>query len=110
ARSGRSLNMLKGTHVTLRPVRESDLEHLYACHADVDNRGSYFPRGILGKPSFDKQFHENGMWSRDEGTLVITVPDDRIVGHIEFFPTVGYLDEHELSYQIYDPQDRGNGY
>ena len=102
--------MLAGTSVTLRTVRDSDLEHLYRLHCDIDNRGAYFPRGVQGQPTFQKQFQENGLWGRNEGTLLITVPDDRIVGHIEFYPTVGYLDEHELSYLIYDPQDRGKGY
>lgn len=102
--------MLKGTLVTLRPVRASDLDLLYSLHTDIDNRGAYFPRGILGKTTFQKQFEEHGLWQRNEGTLLITVPDDRIVGHIEFFPTVSYLDEHELSYLIYDAQDRGMGY
>jgi len=32
------------------------------------------------------------------------------LGHIEFFKTVDYLDELELSYQIYDQAERGHGY
>lgn len=32
------------------------------------------------------------------------------MGHIEFFKTVNYLDELELSYQIYDQAARGHGY
>ena len=102
--------MLVGTRVTLRPVRESDLDRLYALHTNIENRGAFFPRGIQGQTTFQKPFHENGMWTRDEGTLLVTVADDRIVGHIAFFPTVAYLDEHELSYLIYEPQDRGKGY
>jgi RimJ/RimL family protein N-acetyltransferase len=41
--------------------------------------------------------------------LVVTLPDGDIVGHIEFFRTVPYLDEFELSYQIYGTQNRGKG-
>jgi ribosomal-protein-alanine N-acetyltransferase len=102
--------MLAGTLVTLRPVMEADLDQLYSFHADIGNRGAFYPRGVQGQTTFRQQFQENGMWSRTEGTLLITVPEDRIVGHIEFFPTVGYLDEHELGYLIYDPEDRGKGY
>lgn len=36
-------------------------------------------------------------------------PSDAILGHIEFFKTVNYLDEYELSYQVYATQQRGKG-
>jgi ribosomal-protein-alanine N-acetyltransferase len=101
--------MLKGTSITLRPVRETDLEELYAFHVDIDNRGEFFPRGILSQPAFNKEFHETGFWSREEGMLVIINNTDDIIGHIEFFKTVNYLDEYELSYILYTPQQRGHG-
>jgi RimJ/RimL family protein N-acetyltransferase len=101
--------MLKGTSITLRPVRESDLEQLYAFHVDIDNRGEFFPRNIVSWPAFRKQFDEDGYWSRDEGMPVIASPEGSILGHIEFFKTVNYLDEYELSYQVYDPAQRGKG-
>ena len=41
--------------------------------------------------------------------LVIVSPDDALLGHIEFFKTVNYLDEYELSYQVYAPEHRGKG-
>lgn len=100
--------MLKGTSITLRPVRETDLEELYAFHVDIDNRGEFFPRGILSQPAFNKEFHETGFWSREEGMLVI-INNNNIIGHIEFFKTVNYLDEYELSYILYTPQQRGHG-
>jgi RimJ/RimL family protein N-acetyltransferase len=34
---------------------------------------------------------------------------DEILGHIEFFKTVNYLDEYELSYQVYASEQRGKG-
>jgi [ribosomal protein S5]-alanine N-acetyltransferase len=101
--------MLKGKSITLRPVRDTDLEQLYAFHVDIDNRGDFFPRGLLAQPAFQKQFEETGFWSKDEGMLVIVSPDDALLGHIEFFKTVNYLDEVELSYQIYAPEQRGKG-
>jgi ribosomal-protein-alanine N-acetyltransferase len=101
--------MLKGTSITLRPVRETDLDQLYAYHTDIDNRGDFFPRGILAQPAFRKQFQETGFWSKEEGMLVIVSPKDEILGHIEFFKTVNYLDEFELSYQVYAPEQRGKG-
>lgn len=101
--------MLKGKSLTLRPVREIDLDQLYAYHIDIDNRGDFFPRGILSQPAFSKQFQETGFWSNEDGMLVMVSPDEEILGHIEFFKTVNYLDEYELSYQVYAPEQRGKG-
>jgi RimJ/RimL family protein N-acetyltransferase len=102
--------MLKGRSITLRPVHDIDLEELYDIHTDIQNRGDFFPRGILSQPAFQKQFQENGFWGRDDGMLLIISPNNEILGHIEFFKTVNYLDEYELSYQIYDANQRGKGF
>ena len=101
--------MLKGKSITLRPVRDTDLDQLYSFHIDLDNRGDFIPRGLLAQPAFHKQFQDTGFWSKDEGMLVIVSPDDALLGHIEFFKTVSYLDEYELSYQVYAPEHRGQG-
>lgn len=101
--------MLKGTAITLRPVLETDLAALYAFHVDIANRGEFFPRGILSQPAFNQQFHDTGLWSRDDGLLVIINNADEIIGHIEFFKTVNYLDEYELSYILYAAEQRGQG-
>jgi len=101
--------MLKGKSITLRPVRDTDLAQLYTYHTDIDNRGDFFPRGILAQPAFHKQFQETGFWSKDDGMLVMVSPNDEILGHIEFFKTVNYLDEYELSYQVYAPENRSKG-
>ena len=77
--------MLKGKSISLRPVRETDLTQLYTYHIDIDNRGEYFPRGILSQPAFQKQFQETGFWSKEGGMLIIVSPEVAIVGHIEFF-------------------------
>jgi [ribosomal protein S5]-alanine N-acetyltransferase len=101
--------MLKGKSITLRPVLDTDLDQLYAFHIDIDNRGEFYPRGLLPQPAFQKKFQETGFWSKDEGTLVIVSPDGALLGHIEFFKTVNYLDEYELSYQVYDSEQRRKG-
>ena len=101
--------MLKGKSITLRPVRDTDLDVLYAFHTDIDNRGDFFPRGIIAQPVFQKRFQDDGFWSKEEGMLIITSPNDTMLGHIEFFKTVNYLDEMELSYQIYAADQRGKG-
>ena len=101
--------MLKGKTIMLRPVRDTDLDQLYEFHVDIDNRGDFFPRGILAQPAFCKQFQETGFWSKDEGMLVMVSPQDAILGHIEYYKTVNYLDEYELSYQVYATEQRGKG-
>ncbi|MFO7684417.1 MAG: GNAT family protein [Chloroflexota bacterium] len=101
--------MLKGSTFTLRPVRDTDLVQLYAFHLDIDNHGDFFPRGILAQPIFRQRFQESGFWNKEDGMLVIVSASDEIVGHIEFFKTVNYLDEYELSYQVYDAEKRGKG-
>lgn len=102
--------MLKGKSITLRPVRDTDVDQLYAYHVDIDNRGEFFPRGILAEPVFRRRFQETGFWEQDDGMLLIVSPGDEILGHIEFFKTVNYLNEYELSYQIYAPEQRGKGF
>ena len=101
--------MLHGSIITLRPVRETDLDFLYERHLDLENRGEFFPRGIVGETTFRRQFEENGLWSKDEGMLVIASLEGAILSHIEFYKTVNYLDEYELSYQLYSMEERGRG-
>jgi RimJ/RimL family protein N-acetyltransferase len=101
--------MLKGKTIALRPVRDTDVDQLYAYHIEIDNRGAFFPRGIKAQPVFKKHFQETGFWGKDDGMLVIVSPQDEILGHIEYFKTVNYLDEYELSYQVYAPERRRKG-
>lgn len=101
--------MLKSKKISLRPVRERDLDCLYGYHQDIDNRGPYFPLGVMPEPVFRRKFRETGFWGEDEGLLLVVTGDEQIVGHVEFFQTVSYLDELELSYQIYGKDHRGKG-
>jgi RimJ/RimL family protein N-acetyltransferase len=101
--------MLKGQSITLRLVRETDLDQLYIHHLEIDARGDYYPRGVLSQPAFRKQFQETGFWGKDDGTLIMVSPQDEILGHIEFFKTVNYLDEYELAYLVYSTEQRGKG-
>jgi RimJ/RimL family protein N-acetyltransferase len=101
--------MLVGKVVTLRPVREADLEGLYRFHLDLASRGEYYPRGVESQTAFLRQFREDGFWGREEGTLLMVSAADEPIGHIEFFKTVNYLDELELGYQVYDRANRGKG-
>src|SRR5687768_13185498 len=102
--------VLQGTRVTLRPVREDDVDAMYSAHIDIANRGAFFPLGVLSESAFKQGFAETGFWQKEEGTLLITTPDAPLAGHIEFFKPVNYWDAFELSYQLYDEQFAGRGY
>lgn len=101
--------MLTGKTIRLRPLREADLERVYEFHQDISNRGLYFPIGVVAEPVFRRRFQESGFWEENEGMLLIVNDEDEILGHIEFFHTVAYLDELELSYHIYTSEQRGKG-
>jgi RimJ/RimL family protein N-acetyltransferase len=102
--------MLQGRLIELRPVRESDLEEMYAAHVKIADRGPHFPLGVLSEPAFRREFAENGFWQREEGTLLIFTPEGELAGHIEFFKPVSYWDAFELSYQLYGDRFAGRGY
>ena len=102
--------MLNGDRVVLAPVREADLPAFYDAHVDIRNRGAYFPLGVLSESTMKTRFAQTGFWEKEEGTLLIRNLDGQMVGHIEFFPPVGYWDAFELSYQLYDEAYAGRGY
>jgi RimJ/RimL family protein N-acetyltransferase len=93
----------------LRPIRESDLDALYAAHTNIANRGAFFPLGVQSESAFKRDFAESGLWQREEGTLLIETLDGELAGHIEFFKPVSYWDAFELSYQLYDDRFAGRG-
>ena len=102
--------MLQGTSISLRPIREADLDALYDAHVTISNRGPYFPLGVGSESGFRREFAENGFWEREKGMLVIVTPEGAIAGHIEFYKPISYWDAFELSYQLYDEALAGRGY
>ena len=101
--------MLKGENVQLRLVRESDLEAVYAGLNDLSNRGAYFPANLHPESRLRAKIQDDGFWSTDEGLLLIVDNFGAVIGHIEFYKPVDYLDGYELSYLIYDVDARGKG-
>jgi RimJ/RimL family protein N-acetyltransferase len=101
--------VLTGEVIRLRPVRESDLDQLYRFHVDIANRGEYFPLKIDSETVFKRRFQETGLWSESEGMLLIVDDTDKILGHIDFYRTVNYLDELEMGYHLYSRNDDRKG-
>ena len=102
--------MLPGRRMSLRPVRSSDLDEMWAAHTNIANRGAFFPLGVMSESRFRAEFAESGFWQREEGFLLIISPEGEMAGHIEFFKPVNYWDAWELSYQLYDDRFAGRGY
>ena len=54
--------VLAGASVTLRQVRDADADVLYDAHADIRNRGPYFPLGDMSQTEFRGEFAQHGFW------------------------------------------------
>jgi [ribosomal protein S5]-alanine N-acetyltransferase len=102
--------MLVGKRVTLRTVRESDLDQLYELTADVRAMGDFWTPNMESEIKRRKRIEETGDWDSDRGLLLITDHADRILGQIFFFTPARYLNAFELAYRIYKPEDWGQGY
>ncbi len=101
--------MIQGDQIRLRLVREADLEQLADFDEDISNRGEFFPVGFASLPTWQDRYGKAGLWEAKAGTLIIADAGGGILGHIEFFETVNYLDELELSYIIYSREHFGRG-
>lgn len=101
--------MLFGERVSLRPVREADLEWFYDGYSDLRNRGDHYPLRIRSEPTFRRSFAEDGLWSLDEGTLLIVDASGARLGYIEFFRAIHYLDAYEIGYLLFDSAAAGRG-
>ncbi len=102
--------MLRGNGIELRLVREGDLGTLYNLLTDLGTRGSYFPLGVMSETRLRAEFNENGFWDQEEGMLLIVDHEDQIVGEIEYFPIIHYLQGYEISYQLFGTQHSGKGH
>jgi len=101
--------MLNGEGIRLRHVRERDLDVLYDLHTDIDTRGDFYPLGTYSEPAFKKEFQETGFWKSDEGLLLMVDDQDTLIGEIQFFRTLDFLDELEIGYRLYSPDYAGRG-
>ncbi len=101
--------MLQGQQIRLRLVREGEVDRMHDFHQDISNRGDFFPVGVVSLPVFRERYQKSGFWEGSEGTLIIADDSDSMLGHIEFFETVNYLDEMELSYILYSRESASRG-
>jgi ribosomal-protein-alanine N-acetyltransferase len=101
--------MLKGENITLRPVRDADLDHLRELDLDLDSRGDYWPLSIMPEPAYRDEFARTGFWGENFGRLLMVDHADNILGEIMFFKTVPYMDEFEIGYRLFGKNHWGKG-
>ena len=101
--------MLIGKKISLRLVKEKDVELLYDYHADVSNRGDYFPLAVKSQPNFIKEFKDTGFWTDEYGRLLIQNDLHEILGSIWYFKSICYYDALEIGYIIYSDTHRNKG-
>ena len=102
--------VLRGGVVELRLVREADLVTLYESMSNLETRGAYFPLGVMSETTLQAEFNKNGFWDQDEGMLLMVNDAAEIVGEIEYFPIIHYLQGYEISYQVFGAEHTGKGY
>jgi len=102
--------MIKGSIVTLRTVRETDLDNLFVLWSDIRNRGEYFPHNIQSETSFKKDFHETGFWMDSYRQLLICNKEEQVVGTVFVFKVQSYFNGVEIGYILFDEASRNKGY
>jgi len=101
--------MIRGKNITLRTVRETDLNALYTALSDLASRGDYFPLSLMSETAFQREFHAHGFWSNDSGRLLICDAEDHLLGSIWYFQAVPYYDGLAIGYQLFDVGRRNSG-
>jgi ribosomal-protein-alanine N-acetyltransferase len=101
--------MLEGRSVILRLFSEADLDEFCTLEARIAERGEFYPIMLHSVAESRKKFGENGWWGGDEGRMLITSKEGRMLGGIGFFPASKYQAGYELGYAIFRPEDRGKG-
>src|ERR1044072_9623542 len=102
--------MIRGSKVTLRTVRETDVDKLFVLWSDIRNRGEYYPHGILSETSFKKDFHETGFWTDAYRQLLICNKEDQVVGAVFVFKIQSYFNGVEIGYILFEEASRNKGY
>ncbi len=101
--------MIRGKHITLRTVRETDLDALFTALSDLASRGDSFPLSLMAESAFKREFHAHGFWSNDAGRLLIGDAAERLLGSLWYFHAVPYYDGLEIGYQLFDVGSRNTG-
>ncbi len=102
--------MLNGINVSIRTIKEEDLSTLFGLLNDIDSQGEFLPVTLTSEVKLRSQYMDNGFVSDTSEQYLITNKSDEIVGSIWAFKSVPYFDAIEVGYQIFDHENRGQGY
>jgi len=102
--------MIKGKRISLRLLKEDDLETFVALTNNTGENGDHFPYIVRTLTATKKQFNEDGFFSKDGGRMMIIDHHNEIVGAISYFKNAIYVEGYEIGYQIFKGENRGRGY
>ena len=102
--------MIEGKKINLRVIRESDLDVLLRINSDISERGEFDSLQLPAEPTFKSRFKENGLWTEDFGSMLITDKEGKLLGDISYFKSLRYCEGYEIGYRIFRKEDRGKGY
>jgi len=101
--------MIRGHAISLRVIRESDLDTLLDLENDLTRRGDHLPHRLIAESAFRKQLQETGFLTEELGRLLMVDGEDRIIGTVGYFRPTHYIDGYEVAYNVYEPVRRGRG-
>lgn len=101
--------MIRGSLVSIRNVKEVDLDKLYSLSFDYEDPGEFMPLNFISETDYIKEFRQTGFWKNHCGKLIIEDTSGEIVGEIGCFKTTHYVDGREVYYRIFSGY-RNKGY
>lgn len=102
--------MIECKKINLRVIRESDLDELLRITSDISERGEFDSLQLPAEPTFKNRFRENGLWTEDFGSMLITDKEGKLLGDITYFKGLRYCEGYEIGYRLFRKEDRGKGY
>lgn len=128
--------MINGSNFVLKTVKDKNFDSLYDILCNVSNKGNYWPKEIPSYINLKKDFQQNGLWSKDNGWLLIipgnqildsidreinnriqgnhqelvqNVSSERIIGLMRFFKSVPYFNALEIAYILFEEKFKRKG-
>ncbi|MEH6444483.1 MAG: GNAT family protein [Oceanospirillaceae bacterium] len=102
--------MLSTNNISIRTIKEADLEALFNLLNDIESQGEFLPATLTSEIELKAQYLKNGFISDDSQRYLLTNKSNNIIGSIWAFKSVPYFDAIEIGYQIFDQASRGKGY
>ena len=102
--------LLTGKHLSLRTIRESDLDRLYELNCDVEARGEYFPVYVSSETAFRNEFQQHGFWSDHSGNVLISSHENELLGVLLYFKATPYFHGFEVGYRLFDTRRSSRGF